>query len=59
VGERAVTIKNLNEESKGKTREMKNSYGLIFDSPKSPEKKEDDPEKMNQDDNICENLIGH
>jgi hypothetical protein len=38
---------------------MKNPYGLIFDSPKGPEKKEDDPEKMGQDNNICKNFIGH
>jgi hypothetical protein len=49
----------LNEEGKGKAREMKNPYGLIFDSPKGPEKKEDDPEKMGQDNNICKNFIGH
>jgi hypothetical protein len=36
----------LNDEGKGKTREMKNPYGLILDSPNGSEKKEDDPEKM-------------
>jgi hypothetical protein len=49
----------LNDKSKGKTREMKNPYGLVSDSPKGPEKKEDDPKKVNQDDHICKNLMGH
>jgi hypothetical protein len=34
----------LNDKSKGKTIEMKNPYGLVFDSPKGTEEKEDDPE---------------
>jgi hypothetical protein len=49
----------LNEEGKGKTGKMKNLYGPIFDSPKGPEKKEDDPKKMNQDNDICKNLVEH
>jgi hypothetical protein len=49
----------LNDKSKGKAREVKNPYDLIFDSPKGPEKKEDDPEKMNQNNDICKNLIRH
>jgi hypothetical protein len=59
IGERAIPTKNLNEDSKGETREMKNPYGLIFDSPKSPEKKEDDPKKMGQDNGVCKHFIGH
>jgi hypothetical protein len=49
----------LNDKRKGKTGEMKNSYGLILDSPKGPEKKEEDPKKMGQDNDVCGHFIGH
>jgi hypothetical protein len=49
----------LNEKGKGKTGEVKNLYGLNFDSPKGPEKKEDNPEKMNQNNDICKDLVEH
>ena len=59
MGERAVPINYLNEEGKGKTREMKNLDGFIFHSPKCPEEEKDDPKKMDQDHTICKNLINH
>jgi hypothetical protein len=49
----------LNDKGKGETGKMKNPYGLIPHSPKGPEKKEEDPEKMNQDNDICKNLVEH
>jgi hypothetical protein len=38
---------------------MKNPYGLILDSPKGAEKKEEDPKKMGQDNDVCGHFIGH
>jgi hypothetical protein len=57
--ERAVPTENLNSKREGEARKMKNSYDLVFDSPKAPDEKEDDPEKMGQDNDVRKNLIEH
>jgi len=59
MGERAVPIKYLNDESKDKTGDMEDFYSSIFDSPNGSEEKEDDPKKMDQHHTVCENLVNH
>jgi len=59
MGERAVPIKYLNDESEDKTGEMEDLYNLTLDSPKGTEKKKDDPKKMGQHHAICKNLVEH
>ena len=59
MGERAVPIKNLNDKGKYKTGDMEDSYCLILNSPEYTEEKKDDPEKMDQNDTVCENLVDH
>jgi hypothetical protein len=59
IGERAVPIKYLNDESKDKAGEMEDLYNPILDSPKGTEKEKDDPEKMDQDHTIRKNLVEH
>jgi hypothetical protein len=59
MGERAVPIKYLDDESKDKAGEMEDLYSLILDSPKGTEKEKDDPEKMDQDHTIRKNLVEH
>jgi hypothetical protein len=49
----------LNDKSKDKAREMKDSDGPISNSPKYTKKKKGDPKKMNQDNKICKNLVEH
>ena len=57
--ERTVPIKYLNSKSKDKAGKVEDLYNLILDSPKGTEKEKDDPEKMDQHDTICKNLVNH
>jgi hypothetical protein len=59
IGEGAVPVKYLDDEGKCKTREMEYLDPFILDSPKSAQKKEDNPEKMKEDNDIRKNLIDH
>jgi len=59
MGERAVPIKYLNDESKDKAGKMEDLHDLIPNSPKGTEKEKDDPEKMDQDHTIRKNLVEH
>jgi hypothetical protein len=57
--EGAVPVKDLDDEGKGKTREMEDLHPSVLDSPKSAEEKEDDPEKVKKENNIRKYLIKH
>jgi hypothetical protein len=59
VCEGTIPIKYLNDEGKGKPREMKNLYCLILYPPECSEKKKYDPEKMDENNDICKNLVEH
>jgi len=59
MGERAVPVTYLDDEGRRKAREMEYLGHPIFDSPKGAEKKEHDPEKMNEHNDICKDLIKH
>jgi hypothetical protein len=59
VGERAVPVKYLNDESKCKAREMEDLQRSDLSSPEGAKKKEHNPEKMNENNNIRKNLIEH
>ena len=59
MGERTVPTNYLNEKGKYKTGDMEDSYSLILNSPEYTEEKKDDPEKMDQNDTICKNLVDH
>jgi hypothetical protein len=59
MGEGAVPVKYLDDESKCKAREMEYLGRLILDSPEGAQKKEHDPEKMNENNKIRKNLIEH
>jgi len=52
VGEGTIPIKYLNDEGKEKTRDMKNLYFLVFDSPKYTQKQKKYPEEMSKDNDI-------
>ena len=54
-----VPVKYLDGKGKCKAREMEYLGHPIFDSPKGAEKKEHDPEKMNEHNDICKDLIKH
>jgi hypothetical protein len=49
----------LKAESKNEAREMENFYTFMSDSPESPEKEEQDPKKMDQNNNIRRDFIKH
>ena len=59
MSEWAVPVEYLNDKGKGKTGEMEGSYNFILNSPEGSQKKKDDPEEMNQNHTICENLVDH
>jgi hypothetical protein len=42
----------LKDESKNEAREMENSYTFIFNTPESSKKEEQDPEKMDKNNDI-------
>jgi len=59
MGEGAVPVKYLDDESKCKAREMEYLGHLILDSPEGAKKKEHNPEKMNEDNDIRKDFIEH
>ena len=59
MGERAVPVKYLDDESKCKTREMEYLDRFTVDPPEGAQEKEDDPEKMNENNDIRKNLVKH
>jgi hypothetical protein len=59
MGEGAVPVKYLDDESKCKAREMEYLGRLIPDSPEGAKKKEHNPEKMNEDNDIRKDFIEH
>jgi hypothetical protein len=59
MGERAVPIKHLNDESKDKSGEMEDLYNPVLDSPEGTQKEKHDPEKMDHHHTIRKNLVEH
>ena len=59
MGEGAVPVKYLDDEGKCKAREMEYLGHLILDSPEGAEKKEHDPEKMSENNDIRKDFIEH
>lgn len=59
MGERAVPIQYLNDESKDEAKEVKDFYDFIFDSPNGSDEKKNDPEKMDDHHTICKDLVDH
>ena len=59
MGEGAVPVKYLDDEGKRKAREMEYLGYLILDSPEGAKKKEYNPEKMNENNNIRKDLVKH
>lgn len=59
VCERTVPVKYLDDEGKDKAEDMGELYSLIFNSPERTQKEEDDPEEMDQDNDICKDFVEH
>jgi len=59
MSEGAIPVKNLDDEGECKAREMEYPHYLILDSPEPAKEKEQNPEKMEEDNDIRKNLIGH
>jgi hypothetical protein len=59
MSEGAIPIKYLDDEGESKAREMEYSCHLILDSPEHAKEKEQNPEKMEEDNDIRKNLINH
>jgi hypothetical protein len=59
MGEGAVPVKYLDDEGKCKAREMEYLGTLILNSPEGAKKKEHDPEKMNENNDIRKDLVKH
>jgi hypothetical protein len=59
MSEGAIPIKYLDDEGECKAREMEYPRHLILDSPEHAKEKEQNPEKMEGDNDIRKNLIGH
>jgi hypothetical protein len=59
VCERTIPIEYLDDKGKGKPREMKDPYRSISYSPNGTEEKKQDPEEVNQDNDICKNFVDH
>jgi hypothetical protein len=59
MGERAVPIQYLNDESKGEARKMKDFDGFISDSPNGSDEKKKNPKKMDNHHTICKKLVNH
>jgi len=56
MSERAVPGEDLDEKSKGKTRKVENSNCFASNTPEGAQKQKQDPEEMEQDDHIGQNL---
>jgi hypothetical protein len=59
MSEGAIPVKNLDDEGECKAREMEYPHHLILDSPERTQEKEQNPEKMEEDNDIRKNLIRH
>lgn len=59
MGERTIPVKNLNQNSKEKTRKVNPPDCLVSGPPQRTKKQKDDPEEMDQNNQICKNLIQH
>jgi len=59
VRERAVPVKELNDNSKKETRDMENPDCPVLYSPECTKNKKEYPEKMDEDDPICKNPVRH
>ena len=59
VCERTVPVKYLDDEGKDEAEDMKDLYSLIFNSPERTQKEKDDPEEMDQDNDICRDFVEH
>jgi hypothetical protein len=59
VGERAIPSKNLKQDGKEKTGEMDNPNNLVFYTPYRSQKQKDDPNKMDEDNDIGKDLKKH
>lgn len=59
MSERTIPPKNLNQDGKNKTGEMKSLYHSVPDSPDGTEKQEQYPKKMDEDKDIGTDFIKH
>ena len=59
MSEGAIPVKNLDGEGECKAREMEYPHHPILDSPEPAQEKEQNPEKMEEDNDIRKNLIKH
>ena len=59
MGKGTGPVKDLDDESKCKARQVKYLDRLILDSPEAPQKKENNPEKMNEYNSIRKDLVEH
>jgi len=57
--EGAVPVKDLDDEGKGKAREMEYPDRPVLRAPKGTEEKKEDPEEMDEDDDIGKDLVSH
>ena len=57
MGEGTEPVKYLYDEGKGETGEMEYFYCSAPSSPDAAQEEKDDPEKMNQNNSVCENLV--
>jgi hypothetical protein len=59
MSEGAIPVKYLDDEGECKAREMEYPHHLILDSPECAQEKEQNPEKMEEDNDVRKNLIKH
>ena len=59
ISKRAVPVENLNDESKSKAWEMKDLDPLVLNSPEGAKEKKQNPEEMDEDNDISKDLVKH
>jgi hypothetical protein len=57
VGEGTVPVKDLNKDGQGKTAGVDEFDRTVPHSEKCPKDEKEDPEEMDEDDNICKDSI--
>jgi hypothetical protein len=59
MSEGAVPVKDLNDNGEDKTAHVKPSDRPVPFPPECPEYEEEDPEKVDEDREVCENSVKH
>ena len=59
MGKRTLAVENLNDESKSKACEMKDLDPLVLNSPEGAKEKKQNPEEMDEDNDISKDLVKH